>query len=213
MIALVKSTKKATYHHGDLRSALLQQAVLTIGTAGAANLSLRDLAAQLGVSHAAVYRHFGDKAALMEAVAIHGFELLEAAVAAAGAGLDGDPVQQLASQGAAYVGLAVHHPGHFAAMFAPQAPLQPANSAVQAAANRAYQLLVDTVMRHLRASDGQQAGVQAEALRCWALVHGLACLHLSGHLQAQLAGDASLQNSAGLQAVITNLLMPGSSKK
>ena len=75
---------KTRYHHGDLRSALVDQAVALITAQGDVSFSLRDLAGRIGVSHAAVYRHFADKTALLNAVAAHGFALLAQAVRAAG---------------------------------------------------------------------------------------------------------------------------------
>jgi len=202
-----KPRKKAAYHHGDLHATLVQQAVKLIAKRGDMNFSLRDLAAQIGVSHAAVYRHFGDKAALLNAVAVHGFNLLTKAVRDAGAGLEHDPAQQLARQGAAYVSMAVRYPGHFAAMFAPEIHRSGQAAQVQTAADSAYQLLVQSVMRRLRATGANAAAVQTEALRCWALMHGLACLQLSGNLSACLGREASA-STAELQTLVTSLLLP-----
>src|SRR5512145_1581524 len=64
------------YHHGDLRRALLQAAVRTIGTHGIDGLTLRAVGSSLGVSRTALYRHFADKAALLAAVAAEGFRTL-----------------------------------------------------------------------------------------------------------------------------------------
>ena len=64
------------YHHGDLRRALIEQALRTIDAAGAEGLTLRGVGAALGVSRTALYRHFADKEALLAAVAREGFRLL-----------------------------------------------------------------------------------------------------------------------------------------
>lgn len=199
---------KTRYHHGDLRSALVDQAVALIAAQGDVNFSLRDLASRVGVSHAAVYRHFADKTALLDAVAVHGFALLAQAVHAAGEGWDHDPAQQLARQGAAYVSMAVRHPGHFAAMFTPQVSQSGQAVEVQAAAEAAYLPLVHSVMRRLKARDANESSVQTEALRCWALVHGLACLQLSGNLRARLGRDVAAASASTLQDLVTGLLLP-----
>ena len=96
-------TDEQAYHHGDLRQALLDAALVILQTKDAKALSLRGVARQAGVSHTAPYRHFADKAALLAAVAEAGFvefgQYLQNAVDAAGA----DPVASLKLTGMAYV--------------------------------------------------------------------------------------------------------------
>src|SRR5689334_12922453 len=95
------------YHHGNLRAALLAEAVRVLAEADAATLSLRDLARRLGVSHAAPYRHFADKDALLAAIAQQGFELLTAELETAAALHPDEPLRQLADTGWAYVRFAL----------------------------------------------------------------------------------------------------------
>lgn len=80
------------YHHGDLRAALLARAEQTLRERGPGDLSLRELARDLGVSHAAPSRHFKDKQTLLDALAQTGFErlreVLEASQEALGESLD-----------------------------------------------------------------------------------------------------------------------------
>jgi AcrR family transcriptional regulator len=70
MLQMAVSARKrsAPYHHGDLRRALLEEAVRTIRDDGASALTLRAVGARLGVSRTALYRHFADKSALLNAV-------------------------------------------------------------------------------------------------------------------------------------------------
>ena len=70
------SRRKRAYHHGDLRRALLEEAVRTIRNDGAAALTLRAVGTRLGVSRTALYRHFADKSALLNAVSEEGFRHL-----------------------------------------------------------------------------------------------------------------------------------------
>src|SRR5580765_1476437 len=72
----VRRKRADQYHHGDLRRALLEQAVRTIQLHGVDELTLRGVGRDLGVSRTALYRHFADKAALVEAVAAQGFRTL-----------------------------------------------------------------------------------------------------------------------------------------
>src|SRR5918997_6258843 len=67
---------RRTYHHGNLRRALLDEALATIRAEGVEGVTLRDIGARLGVSRTALYRHFADKRALLTAVATEGFRML-----------------------------------------------------------------------------------------------------------------------------------------
>jgi AcrR family transcriptional regulator len=106
------------YHHGNLRAALLESAERTLSEGGVAELSLRELARQIGVSHAAPRRHFADKQALLDALAEDGFERLGAdlrgAMAAAGEDFDA----RLLAFARAYVRFATRHAALLELMFA-----------------------------------------------------------------------------------------------
>lgn len=213
MVTSARPKPKAQYHHGNLHDALVKQAVKLIRQRGDVQFSLRDLAADLGVSHAAVYRHFSSKAALLADVAIHGFGLLKRALSDAGHGLDAKPAQQLARLGAAYVGMAVRHRGHFAAMFAPEIHRSAYAPEVLAAAEAAYQVMLQTVTRLSPNAPIESPSVQARGLRCWALVHGLASLQVSGNLSACLGYTISSSNPALLAVLIADLLGPGGERQ
>ncbi|MFF7941066.1 TetR/AcrR family transcriptional regulator [Nocardia gamkensis] len=79
-------TRSRSYHHGDLRAELLQRAEATLRESGVDGLSLRGLARDVGVSHAAPTRHFKDKQALLDAIAVSGFQRLAAALEQTAAG-------------------------------------------------------------------------------------------------------------------------------
>ncbi|MEU6817472.1 TetR/AcrR family transcriptional regulator [Streptomyces sp. NPDC046860] len=107
------------YHHGDLRAALLESAERTLREKGAGALSLRELARATGVSHAAPGRHFKDKQALLDALALDGYQRLDRALAAAGADAPGADFQQhMTALARAYLGFAVDNPELLELMFA-----------------------------------------------------------------------------------------------
>jgi AcrR family transcriptional regulator len=169
------------YHHGDLRRALLGEAVRTIAEHGPGALSLRDLARRVGVSHAAPAHHFGDKAGLLTAVAADGFRLLAEEL--------GDAYRRTGSfleVGVAYVGFAVRRRPYFQVMFRPE--LYHADDPELARARqRARELLYGPVSRPPVGASGDEAvwaGVAA-----WSLAHGLATLYLDGNLPASLGDD------------------------
>jgi AcrR family transcriptional regulator len=107
-----------SYHHGNLRAALLAQAVQTLREEGLEALSLRDLARQLGVSHGAPRRHFADRQALLDALAETGFERLgnELREAAESAGEDYEA--RLRATATAYVDFAINDAALLELMFA-----------------------------------------------------------------------------------------------
>src|SRR3954453_9630673 len=105
------------YHHGNLRSELLEQAEETLRERGAGELSLRELAREVGVSHAAPRRHFRDKQALLDALALEGFERLAHDLDAATEGAGGDYRDRLAAFAHAYVHFATDNAALLELMF------------------------------------------------------------------------------------------------
>jgi len=177
------SEEQKPYHHGDLRQQLIDAAIALLQSEEVSQLSLRQVARQLGVSHNAPYRHFADKDALLAAVAEQGFQGLYEAMAAVTEVMPADPARQLQAIGMAYVEFALAHPAHYRLMFGAYRPTtcSPEAELLQAA-GQAYGVLLNSVIQ------GQQAGVirgddpNQVALSAWSLVHGLAMLWMDGQL-------------------------------
>jgi AcrR family transcriptional regulator len=167
-----------SYHHGDLRRAVLDAAIDVIATEGPGAVSLRDLARRAGVSHAAPAHHFIDKAGLLTAVAVEGYELLADSLAAS------DP-SSLRELGVRYVRFAVEHPAHFAVMFSPDLYHRDAPELASAAARAAALLRggVGAMPAGRRGSDIELAGLAA-----WCLAHGFATLY-NGENLARAVGE------------------------
>src|SRR5450631_3759400 len=98
--------KQRPYHHGNLRTALLAQAERTVREQGVQDLSLRELAREVGVSHGAPRRHFPDRQALLDALAEAGFARLGAERSSAMAGAGEDFQARLRATAAAYISFA-----------------------------------------------------------------------------------------------------------
>ncbi|MFE3941340.1 TetR/AcrR family transcriptional regulator [Streptomyces sp. NPDC059118] len=164
-------TSERTYHHGDLRHAVLTAALDVIGTEGPGALSLRDLARRAGVSHAAPAHHFKDRTGLLTAIATEGYERFADALADA---------PDLRERGVRYVRFAVDHPAHFQVMFQPDL-YRTDDPDLLAAKDRASAELragVTGLPATGRGDDARLAGVAA-----WSLAHGFATLLLSGNLE------------------------------
>ena len=160
------------YHHGDLRPALLRAAVETIGQAGPAAMSLREVARRAGVTHAAAAYHFGDKAGLLTAVAAEGYRMLGEVLRDAGPGF--------LELGVAYVRFAVSHRAHFEVMYRPEL-YRPDDADVREVRAAAAVLLYG--------SRSPDSGQLAAGVAAWSLVHGLATLWLNGNLPEGLGHD------------------------
>lgn len=169
------------YHHGDLRRALLQEAVRTIARDGVEGLTLREVGSRLGVSRTALYRHFADKSALLAAVARDGFQRFTADLRAAW-GESGATRPGFERMGAAYVRFAVANPSHYRVMFGDHRHLCEREPGLAAEAIGSFQVLVDAIVALQR--DGLMRNDDPTVLAqfIWASVHGIAMLAINGQL-------------------------------
>jgi AcrR family transcriptional regulator len=188
------STSRSPYHHGDLRAACLRAAMELLEEGGATALSLRAVARRAGVSPAAPYRHYADRDALISAVAAVGYrELAEQLAAAHPSPSTADDFGAIA---VAYVQFALQRPALFRVMFAE--PCDTDNSE-RVAATDAISAYVSAIVQQ------SFPGFDTEALStaAWALVHGLAFLHLDGKLDASTPDVVSNRVRAAVHAVLT----------
>ncbi|GAA3669105.1 TetR/AcrR family transcriptional regulator [Microbacterium marinilacus] len=163
------------YHHGDLRRALLDEAVRAISDSGVGALSLREVARRAGVSHAAPAHHFGDRRGLMTALAADGLRLLaEELGASVERGFDETAV--------AYVRFARDRPGHYAVMHRPELVDAAAPELVEARAAASARLAAG--VRSIPAARRRHVTEEQAAQAAWALVHGLASLAAEGAVPA-----------------------------
>jgi len=169
-----------SYHHGNLKHALLEASLDLIRKGGPGAFTLREVARRAGVSHNAPYRHFRDKQDLVCAVATEGFELLTASMQEAmSEGRTAEERLRLAGRG--YLQFALRWPQHLQVMFDLPAVKEPPASA-SGAGLRAFQTLLDAVAA-VQAAGGLPAGDPLPlAVVAWSGVHGLAKLAISGRL-------------------------------
>ena len=167
------------YHHGDLRRALLDEALRTIQQDGVEALTLRTIGVRLGVSRTALYRHFTDKRALLSSVATEGFRLLtERLLNAWKAG----GIRGFNAMGVAYIRFAMGNPSHYRVMFGGFVDDGPRDDDLICESTAAFQALVDAIVAL------QQEGVvrKDDALQLaqfiWAVVHGVSMLIIDGQL-------------------------------
>jgi AcrR family transcriptional regulator len=179
------------YHHGDLRNALLRTGLKLVEAKGPEAFSLREAAREVGVSAAAAYRHFADKAALLAALAEDGHARLavamERALEAVGGrrGTKARVIAAVEATAASYVEFAVSHPAHFRVMFGPYKQAEGFEPGGDPSGRNAFQILIDLcdelvatglVSAKARASGGAE-------IVAWSTVHGLSGLLVDGALE------------------------------
>lgn len=170
-----RKAARSAYHHGNLRAALVAQALELLEREGIGAVGLRAVARAAGVSGAAPYSHFADKAALLAAVAEVGFRRLTAAlVDAADAASNGNVLKAL---GRAYVAFALRQRALYRLMFGPPFAAPDAHPELAAASHACFSVLEDAIRAQIGAQ-APQARVHATAMGAWAMVHGLAMLIL-----------------------------------
>jgi len=199
---------RASYHHGDLRNALLETALRLVAERGPEGFSLREAAREVGVSPSAAYRHFADKEALLAALAKDGHARLAAAMERAIARVPGErgtpahAAAVVAAIGEAYVEFAVRHPSHFRVTFRPCMEAEGSQATVAPSDRDAFQILVDA-LDALVASGAVTAAARAGAeVTAWSGVHGLATLVVEGALP--LSGR---DRADALRVVIRTILL------
>ena len=170
---------KRPYHHGDLRSALLKAAEQVVETRGASELSLRELSREIGVSNTAPRRHFSNKQALLDALAVEGFKRLGSALNEALAGREKPFDTRLLELARAHVRFSLKHPALLRLMFTAKHHRE-ASAALLEASHRALGAGPLTI------GEGQSTGavvsgdVDRLALTVFAAVDGLVNLSTEG---------------------------------
>jgi AcrR family transcriptional regulator len=163
----IKSEKRG-YHHGDLRQAAIEEGLQLLEQSDVDQLSLREIARNIGVSATALYRHFPEKQSLLNALATAGAERLGQAQIAATEAVGGG-VHGFTASGRAYVRFALANPALFRLIMSCRATDE----------SSAMALLRENVGA-LAPAGSSPAERRIYAFRAWSMVHGLATLMLDG---------------------------------
>lgn len=203
-----KKKKSRPYHHGALRGALLDEALELIRELGPEGFTLRELARRLGVSHAAPYRHFVDRGALLTAVAALGCDELRAAIRAGLEAAGPDLRARFLAGGYAYVRFALDRPAHFKTMF--ESPeVDTGDPMYMEATARCRGILIEFI------GDGQRKGLLVEgdpeemATPVWAMHHGLASLASAGAFKTEEPAELKRIVDGAHAALLDGLLVRG----
>jgi len=169
------------YHHGDLRRALVDQAMKLVHTHGHPAITVREVARRTGVTNTAAHYHFRTREALLAAVATRGFEQMTAALEAAMQRAT-DARSRFGALGEGYVRHALDHGRTYLLMFSAETATGDTYPELRAASDRMFALLVDAIR------NGQETGLVRggppvdAALVAWSAAHGFASLALERRL-------------------------------
>lgn len=186
----------SSYHHGDLRTALLDAAEAVLNADPKRDLSMRSLANELGVSATAPQSHFKTKADLIEALAARGFDKLgEAAIS--NARESETPQAMLEAMAEAYLSFGIANPGLFKIMFTTGVSLE-SNPKLFMASRGSYGVIQ-------KAMEQVHPGVSVTernrlALAAWGIVHGITALMIDGRIQDDIIDDRSPEALARIVA-------------
>jgi AcrR family transcriptional regulator len=168
----------------DLREKVLEASLALIEEGGLDRLSMREVARKAGVSHQAPYHYFGDREAILAALAGEGFSKLGQSLVRAATQANAEPVKAVEAMGRAYVEFALRNPAHFQAMFRADAVPLDRYPDARKREDEAFGRLVEGVGQ---AFTDQPPEVRQEiAVACWAMAHGLATLIQEGSLARKL---------------------------
>ena len=169
------------YHHGNLRRALIDAALVMIGENGVKSLSIREVAKKAGVSHAAPYRHFKDKEDLLTAVAIEGFDMVIQDTLKRFETCGGNPLAKFQESGLAYIDFAAACPSHYRVMFSSgECSTSPElDRRSREAFMILYTCIADCQVQNLiKHQDPFEL-----AMAAWSIVHGYAMLVIDGFIK------------------------------
>lgn len=196
------------YHHGALHQALLSAAEIVLKREGLQGLTLRAVAREAGVSHAAPTHHFRDLTGLVSELAAIGFRRFNATMAQAGA-TEGTPERRGRARAKAYVAYARANPAMYGLMFRTER-LDMNRPALREAADASFAGLAGAIAARRHESISRETltlDQAADIARAWSLVHGYTTLLLDGRLQdilAQLSGV----DAEGLLDAMLKLTIP-----
>jgi len=182
-----------TYHHGDLKNALIQAGVKILEKEGLGGLSLRKVAKQAGVSHAAPYSHFADKQALIAAISTEGFKQLHKQIETVRSLHLDEPSALLKETASAYIQFALNEPDRFKLMFSSVLEKEKEYPDYVHAAQDNFQQLVEVVEICQQAKVLKSGKADLIAVSVWGTVHGLVMLMIEGQISHTVLDDHSME--------------------
>jgi len=201
---------KESYHHGNLKEALIDSGLQILKEEGISALSLRSAARRAGVSHSAPYAHFTSKNALLAAITTQGFLRLHADLEGTAADNQGSAEELLLETAWAYAHFALAEPALFKLMFSGILEDEHAYPEYMAAARSTYQHLVEVVAHCQTAGVLKTGPAEESAIAIWSVVHGFIVLYRERQFPGHLVNKARLKTILKKTLEHLTLQAPGS---
>jgi AcrR family transcriptional regulator len=185
---------KQNYHHGDLKNALIHAGVEILSQEGAAQLTLRNVAARAGVSHSAPYAHFADKQALIAAISTQGYQRLYDRIQAVIQQHLGDPARLLIETAWTYVQFALNEPAYFKLMFSSVLERTRDYPALVAISEKSFASVVQIIEACQAAGILHPGPPDVIAVSVWSAVHGFTFLLIEGQISHTVLDRLALRD-------------------
>jgi AcrR family transcriptional regulator len=190
----VHDQPERSYHHGDLKRVLVETALGMLRNGEGWQFTLREVARRAGVSHAAPYKHFADKAALLAELAAQGYRQLREELVAAQGKKGKSARSEILAVAKAYVSFGVANPSLYRLMFSSEVDKN-GHDELRGASFATFEVVLDILTRGQRAGALKAASPQGQAAACWALVHGLTILELDRQLLPEKVGPKPIDEA------------------
>ncbi|AXB80480.1 TetR/AcrR family transcriptional regulator [Novosphingobium sp. P6W] len=190
------------YHHGDLRRAVIETALDMLAEEKGWHFTLREVARRAGVSHAAPYKHFSDKAALLAELAMIGFDRLRESLSAARPKAAKTLRDEVTPVAHAYVAFGTHNPALYRLMFS-AGEEKVAGTHLNERALAVFEVALEILRRGQAAGSIRMRPIEGQAAAWWGLVHGMTMLAIDGLLVPEKVGLAPLD--AALSTLVEGL--------
>lgn len=193
------------YHHGDLRRAVIETALDMLREEKGWQFTLREVARRAGVSHAAPYKHFPDKAALLAEIAMIGFDRMRESLSAAKSEAPKTLRDEITPVARAYVAFGTDNPALYRLMFSAEEG-KAVGMHLNERAMAVFDVLLDILRRGQAAGSIRKRPIEGQAAAAWGLVHGMTMLAIDGLLVPEKVGSAPLD--AALSTLLEGLASP-----
>ena len=182
----MNSKETSNYHHGNLKDALIEEALLMVEQNGVENITLRELTKRLGASRSAIYRHYSSKDELIKAVIRAGFDKLDATIQPVI--LENNSViNRFKVMGVEYLNFALENPNIYRMIFGHEVEQQREESCdiTDKESAKGFHSLMALLIEGQEQEVFKEQDPMLQATYIWSNMHGLANLCIDGHIHVQ----------------------------
>ncbi|NUO49561.1 MAG: TetR/AcrR family transcriptional regulator [Polyangiaceae bacterium] len=205
-MARITRKRKGSYHHGNLREAILAAAFRVVDDEGATALTTRNVAERLGVTHAAIYHHFEDRNAMLAAL---GEQALDSLAQAITTSQSANALEHFYAMGVAYLNFSLAHPRLYMAVSGLEVASQQRHAGLDAARGRVFAHLRAAIVACQKEGFVKPGSPEEHTLFCWSAVHGLVSLVAEGQTrQLDLPSDPKVLGEMILKSIFVGIATP-----